>query len=326
MHADTYEVFGYVVGSNPLGHAYVVPLQDALLKINENFPTEKLSLVPTTMARKEPLLNFSHQIHDESPSPRLSPFANGILLKSDLRIPGNDILQEFEKKLKHEWKQKGVGEGQYVLTERLKTWMDEKKDGLATNCARLLQIAFANHTRSYHQPLQASQVCSDIDSCCLVFSILLDIGHPDLLDIFHASYLFDHHLPSADYYYPELKARLAAASYAPEKIDKIVADFDRNKRSYCIAELKQRSDSFHNGKWILPICKKERINNKGGTAAIWQILVKTEVLPLELKKAVPYAEIDGPDFGLVSDSQIPCRSARLCAVFVGSDHTSKTIG
>ncbi|QDS74920.1 hypothetical protein FKW77_004200 [Venturia effusa] len=196
------------------------------------------------------------------------------------RDPEASLHQEFKAKLDQEWKQRA------------------REDGLATNCARLLQVAFAEHTRSYHQPLQASQVCSDVDSCCLVFSILLDIGHPELLDVFHAAKIFDHHLSSADYYYPELRARLAADSYDPGEISKIIADFDRNKRSYCVAEFKQRSDSFHNGKWILPICKKERINNKGGTAAIWQILVKSEVLPEELKAAVPHAETDDPEFGL----------------------------
>lgn len=307
MHADTYEVFGYVVGSNPLGHAFVVPLQDALVRINENFPAEKLSLVPTKRDLKEPSLSSDHRAPEESSSPRpISSFASGLLLKPDGRIPGNNILREFQKRLEHEWKQKAVSGEYYILTERLKKWMGEKGDGLATDCARLLQTAFASHTRSHHQPLQAGEVCSDDDSCCLVFSILLDIGHPDLLDIFHAAKILDHHLSFADYYYPELRARLASASYIPEKIDKIVADFDRNKRSYCITELKQRSDSFHNGKWILPICRKERINDKGGTATIWQILVKSEVLSEELKKAVPHAEIDDPEFGLVSDPQTPC--------------------
>ncbi|TID14705.1 Protein kinase domain-containing protein isoform 1 [Venturia nashicola] len=208
------------------------------------------------------------------------------------------LPQEFKQKLELEWKQKAVCEGHYVLTQPLKRWMNEREDGLATNCARLLQIAFAKHTRSPHQPLQASQVCNDADSCCLVFSILLDIGYPDLLDIFHAAKIFDHQLSSAGYYYSELRERLAAASYAPEETEQIVNAFNENKRAYCIAELKQRSDSFHKGKWILPICKKERINSKGGTAAIWLILVKGEVLPEELKDKVPHAATEDPDFGL----------------------------
>jgi hypothetical protein len=223
-----------------------------------------------------------------------------------------DTHEEFRRRLKHEWKQEAVCKKYYILTSELKKWMNEKR-GSATNCAKLLQAEFQNHTRSYHQPLQASQVCSDTECCCLVFSILLDIGCGNLLDLFHAAKIFDHHLPSADYYYPDLRERLAEANISHPDINKIISDFDYNKRPYCLAELKPRSDSFHHGKWILPVCRKKRINNKGGTAAIWQILVKSEVLPEELKDTVPDAVIDDLEFGRVSQSRpLPC--ARPCDI------------
>lgn len=38
---------------------------------------------------------------------------------------------------------------------------------------------------------------------------------------------------------------------------------------------------------------------KGGTAAIWQILVKSEVIPQELRDAVPHARTEYKDFGIV---------------------------
>jgi hypothetical protein len=211
----------------------------------------------------------------------------------------SETHKEFRRRLKEEWKQKAVCDRFYVLKNELKEWMNEKR-GSATNCAKLLQAEFQHHTRSYHQPLQASQVCSDTECCCLVFSILIDIGRGNLLDIFHSAKIFDDHLPSADYYYSDLGERLAEANLSQTEISKIIADFDYSKRAYCLAELKPRSDSFHHGKWILPICRKRRINDKGGTAAIWEILVKNEVLPVELKVKVPHAAIDDEEFGRVS--------------------------
>lgn len=211
----------------------------------------------------------------------------------------SETHKEFRRKLKEEWKQKAVCGRHYVLINDLKKWMNEK-NGVANNCAELLRAEYQDHKRSYQQPLQASQVCSDTEGCCLVFGILLDIGRGNLLDLFHAAKIFDDHLPIADYYYNDLKEQLAEARFSDADISKIVSNFHSSKRAYCLAELKPRSDSFHHGKWILPISKKQRINNKGGTAAIWQILVKSEVLPKELKDKVPHAEINDEDFGWVS--------------------------
>lgn len=227
--------------------------------------------------------------------------------------PDINTHKEFREKLAAKWKQKAVCDRTYILTNELKEWMKEKR-GAATNCAKLLHAEYFDHERSIHQPIQASDVCSDDECCCLVFSILIDIGRGKLLDIFHTAKIFDQHLPSADYYYDDLRERLSEANISQIDINKIIDDFDYNKRAYCLAELKPRSDSFHHGRWILPICRKRRINNKGGTAAIWQILVKSEVLPEELKEKVPHAAIDDVDFGWVG---LPFLPAHFCAPISG---------
>ncbi|KAE9961977.1 hypothetical protein BLS_001043 [Venturia inaequalis] len=210
--------------------------------------------------------------------------------------PEIDTHNEFKKHLATKWKQKAFCNRTYILTNELKEWMKEKR-GSATNCAKLLHAEYFDHDRTIHHPIQASDVCSEDECCCLVFSILIEIGHGKLLDIFHAAKILDSNLHSADYYYNDLRELLSGANIFQTDIDNIIDDFDYSKRAYCPVELKPRSGRFHHGKWILPICRKRRINNKGGTAALSQILVKSEVLSEDLKEKVPHAAINDVDFG-----------------------------
>jgi hypothetical protein len=55
---------------------------------------------------------------------------------------------------------------------------------------------------------------------------------------------------------------------------------------------------------VIPICRKEKINNKGGTAPLWQIEVPEEFVGPRLRDVIPSARF----FDLNDNGGWVCRS------------------
>src|SRR5580692_7597964 len=76
----------------------------------------------------------------------------------------------------------------YVRVTKLIEWMEG--DGELSRVEILLDYAYPNR-RTPQPPLGAEEICKGPDSCALVFSILLELDHGQLIDLFEKRGLRD---------------------------------------------------------------------------------------------------------------------------------------
>ena len=217
-----------------------------------------------------------------------------------------NILQTFKEKLNKEWKQKAACGRTYVLTDTLTAWMMKLEiPELMTNAARLLRAVYANDHRQMFQEMTSHRISNGDNCCLLVFSMLLELGYGDLIDIFQKVGIVDKSLASSDYHYGQLRHEFKR--YHIPNIGKIIDDVEKNKWSFCPAPIWPYAQKiFDGGRWVLPFCKRERINEKGGTADLWQVLVQEEFVPPNLRATISGSKLRDKTFGWVWLSRFRC--------------------
>lgn len=191
----------------------------------------------------------------------------------------DDSIRDFSDKL-HSYTRQAVCGRPYVLVAKLTQWLRSKVNPPAgtTQVSRLLFAAY-RASRSPGLPI-TPETCSVGDSSCLlVFSILLVIDRGDLIDYFHRHNIVDKHLPVPLLL---LKERLDGFSDA----EQIAVLFDNVQWRFSPATFELHVGHTHLMNTIIPICKKSEINDKGGTAKLWQIEVQEEFIGPKLKDAV----------------------------------------
>lgn len=121
------------------------------------------------------------------------------------------------------------------------------------------------------------------DNCCvLVFSILVMKDCGRLVLLFQSAGITDKRLEEPTYDQSKLRETLEKHGIA--NIHKIMEQFDREKRAFCPVSLSFRMDrDFHSG-LILPFCDLRKVNEKGGTASVFQVAVQKEFVCDEIKK------------------------------------------
>lgn len=234
--------------------------------------------------------------------------------------PGALHLQTFQEKLSGDWKRKAACGRHYIDTDKLLAWLNRvDTDEQVANSVQLLRKVYSASKRQNKFPTfvpSARSISAGDDCALLVFSILLKINHGDLVDLFQKTKIVDKNLSSAGYYYRELEDELERNHI--RNAPKIVSDFEETKWSFCPAPIKHCMRSqFHGGKWVLPFCKRERINEKGGTAELWQISIQEDVIPQELRDAMSGSRFKDKDFGWVSkvvDIPMSCLADALCII------------
>ncbi|KAL8784971.1 MAG: hypothetical protein Q9213_003632 [Squamulea squamosa] len=170
----------------------------------------------------------------------------------------------------------------YVLVAELTQWLRSRihSDKSTTQVGRLLMTAY----RDQIVPSSTEQL-SEKDNCSLlVFCILLLIGKGHLIEQFRRHNILDKHLPIP---HQQLRTKLQDARI-PDAIH-LAASFDEKQWPFCPAKFDLHSGQEYNEHKILPICKKVKINEKGGTAQLWQIEIKEEFVGDRLKEAVAFS-------------------------------------
>lgn len=176
---------------------------------------------------------------------------------------------------------------------------------LMTNAARLLRAVYANDHRQMFQEMSSNRISVGDNRCLLVFSMLLELGHGDLIDIFQKVGIVDKSLASSDYHYGQLRHEFER--YHIPNIGKIIDGVEKNKWSFCPAPIWPYAQKiFGGGRWVLPFCKRERINEKGGTANLWQVLVREEFVPPNLRATISGSKLRDKTFGWVWLSRFHC--------------------
>jgi hypothetical protein len=214
--------------------------------------------------------------------------------------PHNATLREFKEVLRG-CTVEALCRRPYIRVVELIKWLESDAQPGVSRVEILLDYAYRNR-RSPALPLRADDVCKGEESCALVFSILLELDHGEFIDIFENQDLCDKKLPIPLSDLKDLKDR--GFPYAEE--------FNKKQWAFCPANFDYHSRNYHSDR-ILPICKREQISDKGGTARLWQIAVQEEFVKPNLKEKVPNSKFDDDMFGCVSRVyQQTCRFRGFC--------------
>ena len=188
----------------------------------------------------------------------------------------------------------------YVRVTKLRQWMKSQvgSDRHTTQASRLLDFAYRNR-ESPGLPVLVEQVSHGEESCLIVFSILLELGFGGLVHHFSRLEIVDKHLPID---LLTLHARLGEMELDSVDRRKLEADFERNQWRFCAAKFELGAGRQYFKNRIIPICRKKTINDKGGTAKLWEIEVQEEFVGKTLRDVVWKSRYDDPkdNFGLVS--------------------------
>ncbi|KAI9776787.1 MAG: hypothetical protein M1816_005081 [Peltula sp. TS41687] len=190
-------------------------------------------------------------------------------------------MRDFQSKLRECTMQAACGRP-YVLVAKLTEWLRPIVSGSGSDTTRASRLLVAAY-RNRHQPglpISVEQFSGD-DCCLLVFCILLTLDWGELVDIFQRCDVVDRLLPIP---LRELRAKLETAGL-PDA-EKLATRFDEMQWRFCPARFDLHMGRDHVKNRIIPICRKEEINSKGGTAQLWQIDVQEEFVGCKLKKVV----------------------------------------
>jgi hypothetical protein len=219
---------------------------------------------------------------------------------------GRDLCEIFKDKLANEWKREAACGAEYkniqfyINTESLTKWMlRQDTDKRSTHAALLLLESYHRNHRETFQPAFSNSIFTGPDRCILVFSILLTLDKGDLVSVFRQAKIVDKNLEFADTFYEELKYDLGMKGV--NDADRIITEFEKAKWSYCPAPIRMdMQEKFHGGKWILPFCRRQSVNTKGGTAEVYQVCLQEDLVPDDMKKKIWRSKHVDKKYGVVS--------------------------
>ncbi|KAL8998393.1 MAG: hypothetical protein Q9169_002521 [Polycauliona sp. 2 TL-2023] len=194
----------------------------------------------------------------------------------------NDVpLRDLKNKIA-ECTEEAVCRRSYILVAELTQWLRSRvhPGKSTTQYGRLLLAVYGDDI-----PPPSTLKLAEGDSCCLlVFCILLLIGRGNLIHVFQRFNILDKHLPIP---LQQLQTRLHGPRI-PDPLQ-LAAEFDEKQWPFCPAKFDLHMGQEYNEHRILPICHKAKINEKGGTAQLWQIEVKEEFVSHALRQAVEFS-------------------------------------
>lgn len=218
----------------------------------------------------------------------------------------DQALTDFDVKI-HGLAENAVDGRSYILVEQLRAWMRDTNhtnrldNKYTTNTNLLLHAAYlgcAESDKENFVPIDASYIANPGRKCCvLVFSILLELKLGHLIDRVARSGVLDEKLPVS---WNELKDKFKGVDI-PDS-DRVATDFNRKQWKYCPAFFTMNMDDQFFEDRIIPVCRKEHIC-EGGTAHVWQIVVRAEFVDPKLRSFLDVdenASYNDNDYGHVS--------------------------
>ncbi|KAH7324079.1 kinase-like domain-containing protein [Rhexocercosporidium sp. MPI-PUGE-AT-0058] len=183
----------------------------------------------------------------------------------------------------------------FVLVHSLIKWWKGSWDGHGmTQVERLHHAVYANSEGPFG-PISASQLSR---GCLRVFSILLDLQLGHLVHKFQNSGIEDSRLPVSNL--DELHATIMRMGLGLENAEarNLAQKFHAKQWSFCPVDLSMDMSKNFDEKYIMPICQKQRINDKGGSATgIYLIEVQEEFVSPDLKRSAVKYDSKEDSFG-----------------------------
>ncbi|KAG8525536.1 uncharacterized protein KY384_009180 [Bacidia gigantensis] len=200
--------------------------------------------------------------------------------------PASDsIFQMFMDKLRLHTT-RNVDQQQYILTPSLEEWFLVKANPNASHLDLLLDFVYA---QKIIVPVDADKVSDGSQKCLLVFSILLQIGHGDLIDKFQERGLIDSRLP-----FERAQVVDTIVQMGVQDAQEIAQQFSEKQWAYLPMIFQYGARLVCPPQMIVPIHQKQRINTKGGIATLWHIVVLEAFVDQALREVASNARYDDP--------------------------------
>ncbi|KAL8946445.1 MAG: hypothetical protein Q9222_007160 [Ikaeria aurantiellina] len=201
-------------------------------------------------------------------------------------------LSAFQEKIRELTSQAVCGRS-YISCERLKEWLKKPLSPLTrtTHLDCLVNAAYRGWDRPRH-PASATEILDNDTYSPIVFSMLLLLGKGYLIDVCLRNNFLDKHLPLS---LEEVRGKLRKAQAHGARIDDVdqfAAELNLQQWRFCPVKFNLHGGYDFLVDVILPISRKEKINEKGGTATLWQIDVHEEFVGNTLRKAVVDSQVE----------------------------------
>jgi hypothetical protein len=186
----------------------------------------------------------------------------------------------------------------YVRVSKLTEWLRSKYYDKWTQADRLLEAAY-RHRVLPALPINKEELCDGEDCCLILFSILLDLGRGELINQLRRQDKVDRHFPIN-----LLELTRIFRDMNIEDADMVAEAFDRLQWKFFPARLDLGAREYPPNR-VLPFCRKAPINDKGGTAQLFQIEVLEEFVSPKLREAVEQSRYENDDDKLGPVSHYP---------------------
>jgi hypothetical protein len=169
----------------------------------------------------------------------------------------------------------------FLRIEKLLSW-------LRAHAGDLLEITYQQEGSDPELPITKEELCSK-NSALLVFSILLELGRGEYVNIFDRKGLTDR-LPID---MRTLEYELGDSEIPKTTVESLCAGFNEIQWRYCSPRFEFRRRREYLANHVVPILRKEAINTKGGTAKVWQIQVLEEFIEPDLRTVIQSSKFRG---------------------------------
>jgi len=211
-----------------------------------------------------------------------------------------DALTDLKQNFKT-WRRISYDGRHFYNAHLYELWMERVEPGEhATNTQRLLRALEGkiDMHRSTPAPIRDRQILHGRSRCVLVFGVLLEQDRGELIDIFMRAGISDQNLAISESCYAELQEELSRKRVADS--DRIIQSFEDAKWAFCPAEVNLNMEARFKPQEILPFCRREIVNSKGGTAEVFQAAIQKEFVHEDLQKVLKPWEYADVEFGPVS--------------------------
>ena len=203
------------------------------------------------------------------------------------------ILQTYLEKIRS-YTIENVDGQQYILTSSLVDWLVAKANPIASHLDILLDYVYA---QNFMVPINTVKVSVGSQKCLLVFSILLELGHGYLIDKFQQHNLTDDRLPFALAQLEDTMAKMELIG-----VDWLARKFSEKQWAYLPMHFEYGASFVCPPQRIVPIHQRQRINDKGGIATLWRVVILEAFVDHDLRQVASNARYnESSDFlGYVS--------------------------
>ncbi|KAI9687319.1 MAG: hypothetical protein M1822_002362 [Bathelium mastoideum] len=210
--------------------------------------------------------------------------------------PGGGILSQFDTNINSAlWQRIDSNGRRFYHVDAIVEWMQRLEPGNSLRNAELL-IREVRPVRPGFN-LDIEKFLYGPDRCLVVLAILVTQKRGHLIDILRRSGIVDQHLTYlTENNFRDLRNELEAGHISDRK--EICSDFESDLWSFCPATLSLRMNGrYHTGQYIMPFCQKQQVNEKGGTAQVYEVVVQEDFVPKPLREKLQRAKFTDPKFG-----------------------------